>query len=80
MNQYVIYMIEIGRTLMPQGTETFTIVFYMSNFSLSCIDMPGIQFVVSCLSNYYPESLGCCLIVNAPFIFHVNLQDYQILA
>ena len=70
MNQYVIYMIEVGRTLMPAGTETFTIVFDMSKFSFASIDMPGIYFVISCLSNYYPESLGCCLIVNAPLVFH----------
>jgi hypothetical protein len=70
MNQYVIYMIEVGRTLMPAGTETFTIVFDMSKFSFASIDMPGIYFVISCLANYYPESLGCCLIVNAPMVFH----------
>ena len=70
MNQYVIYMIEVGRTLMPEGTETFTIVFDMSRFSFASIDMPGIYFVISCLSNYYPESPGCCLIVNASLMFH----------
>ena len=67
--KFIIYQMEMARALLGKDAETASVVFDMTDFSLSCIDNPGIKFLVKCLEAYYPESLGVALVVNAPWIF-----------
>ena len=67
--QYTVYQMEIGRRLFQPGSETVTMVFDLSNAPLSSLDFSSVQFMIQCFQNYYPESLGRCLIYNAPWIF-----------
>lgn len=67
--RYTVYQMEVGRRLFQVGSETTTIIFDMSNAPLSSLDFGSVQFMIQCFQNYYPESLGRCLIYNAPWIF-----------
>lgn len=67
--KFIIFTMETGKQLLSPGTENFTIVFNMTKFSISNVDLASISFTMKSLVSFYPESLGSCLIVNAPFIF-----------
>ncbi|KAI9164492.1 hypothetical protein H9P43_008351 [Blastocladiella emersonii ATCC 22665] len=69
LQRHTVYLMETARLVLPPGIETVTIVFNLTGFGLSNMDQGMVQFLVSCLQNYYPESLGTCLIVNAPWVF-----------
>ncbi|KAJ1512272.1 hypothetical protein HMI54_009862 [Coelomomyces lativittatus] len=69
MEHFTLYMIETGRLLMKAPVEKVTLVFDLSGLTLKNLDFQLIQFLVTTLQSYYPESLGCCLIVSAPFLF-----------
>ncbi|KAI9222357.1 CRAL-TRIO domain-containing protein [Blastocladiella britannica] len=68
LQRHTVYMMELGRLLLD-GTETVAIVFNLGGFGMSNMDSGMVQFLIGCLEAYYPESLGVCLIVNAPWIF-----------
>lgn len=51
--------------------ETVTLVFNMTSFTLSNMDTPAVKFLIHCLQNYYPETLGRCYIVAAPALFWI---------
>lgn len=68
--KFIIYTMETGRQLISPGTENFTIVFNMTDFSMANVDLASISFTLKSLVSFYPESLGSCLVVNAPFIFY----------
>lgn len=67
--KFTIFQMESGRLLFPKNTETVTMVFDMSEFSLQCMDYPSLKFLIGCMEAYYPESLGVALVLNAPWIF-----------
>lgn len=67
--RHTVYQTEIGRRLFPPASETLTIVFDMQGLTAWSLDMGCMRFVISCFQEHYPESLGPCLIVNAPWIF-----------
>lgn len=50
-------------------TDTLCIIFDLSEFSSSCIDMQLIKNIIWLLSKHYPERLGVCLITNSPSLF-----------
>ncbi len=64
-----VYLMELGRRLMQPPSEMVTLVFDMADAGISSFDLSSIQFMVQCFQNFYPESLGKCLIVNPPWIF-----------
>ncbi|KAJ3376126.1 hypothetical protein GGF31_000193 [Allomyces arbusculus] len=71
LERHTVYMMETTRLLLTPGSaETVTIVFNMTGFSMANADLDMVKFLVNCLQNYYPESLGACLVVNAPWLFH----------
>jgi hypothetical protein len=67
--KYNVYQIEIGRRLFQPGAETVLLVFDLKDAPLSSLDFGSMQFMIQCLQSHYPESLGRCLILNAPWIF-----------
>lgn len=67
--KFTIFLMEIARKLMAPGTETVTLVFDMSGFTMSNMDFSQVKFLVNCFQSFYPESLGKCYIVTAPWIF-----------
>lgn len=77
-----LYFMEIGRKLLanvdvsvPEEdnknvAETVTLVFDMTNSGYANFDLAAIKFLINCFQSHYPESLGLCLIVNAPWVFN----------
>lgn len=49
--------------------DSLCIVFDMADFKATCMDMPLIKNIIWLLTQHYPERLGICLILNAPYIF-----------
>ncbi|KAF8983885.1 hypothetical protein BGZ46_009342 [Entomortierella lignicola] len=64
-----IYVIETARMMMLPPAETISIVFNMSNFSLSNMDWPTTKFFIHAAEACYPELLGNCLVHRAPWMF-----------
>ncbi|KAJ3148799.1 hypothetical protein HDU86_007354 [Geranomyces michiganensis] len=62
--------LETGRMLLQPPQEMATIVFDMSKFSMANMDMETTRFLLDCMQNYYPESLGHAMVVNAPWVFN----------
>lgn len=67
--RYTVYLMELGRRLMLPSVETVTVIFDMADAPMASLDLGSMQFMIQCFQNYYPESLGKCLIVNPPWIF-----------
>jgi len=68
--KFTMFLLETGRLSIKPPVEMCSIVFDMTDFSMTNMDYPYVKFVLHCLQNYYPECLGVCLIVNAPWIFN----------
>lgn len=66
----LVFLIEHARRLMAPGTENVTLIFDLADAPLASLDIPSIQGDIQVLQNYYPECLGRCFIVDAPWIFH----------
>ncbi|GAM21152.1 hypothetical protein SAMD00019534_043270, partial [Acytostelium subglobosum LB1] len=67
--RYIVYVMETGKELLPEGIETCTLIFDMSSFSTKNMDYPLCKFMVEMFQKYYPESLSKCFILNAPWMF-----------
>ncbi|KAI9140825.1 CRAL-TRIO domain-containing protein [Paraphysoderma sedebokerense] len=65
-----IWLMETVRLMIHYPIENVCLVFNMKGFSSSNMDFPMTKFLVTCLQSYYPESLGQCLIVEAPWVFN----------
>ncbi|KAJ3018120.1 hypothetical protein HKX48_003143 [Thoreauomyces humboldtii] len=62
--------LETGRLVMRPPQEMANIVFDMTGFGLRNFDNEFLKFLVQCMQDYYPESLGRALVVNAPWVFN----------
>lgn len=69
LKKFTIYVMETTRLFAAQPIDTACVVFNMTDFSLSHMDMDYVKFLISCFEAYYPESLGVCLVHRAPWIF-----------
>ncbi|KAJ2982963.1 hypothetical protein NQ176_g1046 [Zarea fungicola] len=69
IERYTVHVIETARLLLQPPIETATIVFDMTNFTLSNMDYAPVKFMIKCFEANYPESLGAVLIQNAPWLF-----------
>lgn len=65
--RFCVYMMEYGRTLLPPGVETVTLIFDMLDSSTKNLDLKSLRFMIQMLQNHYPESVGKILIFNAPW-------------
>ncbi len=66
---FSVYQMEMGRRLLQPGVDKVCLLFDLSGGSISNFDLASIRFIVQTLQDYYPECLGKCLIVNAPWFF-----------
>ncbi|KAF9386968.1 hypothetical protein CPC16_007289 [Podila verticillata] len=64
-----IYVIETARLMLQPPVETISVVFDMSNFSMSNMDWPTTKFFIHAAEACYPELLGVCVVHKAPWIF-----------
>ncbi|OAA73752.1 CRAL/TRIO domain protein [Cordyceps fumosorosea ARSEF 2679] len=69
IEKYTVHIIETARLLLSAPVETATIIFDMTNFTLSNMDYAPVKFMIKCFEANYPESLGAVLIQNAPWLF-----------
>ncbi|KAI8869767.1 CRAL/TRIO domain-containing protein [Ramicandelaber brevisporus] len=69
MQRFLVYTMETARLLLHHPVEKACILFDMTDFSLSNMDLPFVKFLIKCLEAYYPESLGILVIYNAPWVF-----------
>eukprot|EP01121_Diplochlamys_sp_Union-15-3_P016137 TRINITY_DN5440_c0_g1_i1.p1 TRINITY_DN5440_c0_g1~~TRINITY_DN5440_c0_g1_i1.p1 ORF type:complete len:227 (+),score=31.19 TRINITY_DN5440_c0_g1_i1:100-780(+) len=63
-----IWFMEQGRK-MSGDVDKCTLIFDMSNFGLSNMDYGFVKFLIKVFADYYPDTLGACLIFNSPFLF-----------
>lgn len=68
--KFTIFSMETGRKLLRYPIESVTVIMDMTDFSMKNMDYQHAQFLANLLQNYYPESLGLALMVNAPRIFY----------
>ncbi|EPS40935.1 hypothetical protein H072_5210 [Dactylellina haptotyla CBS 200.50] len=69
IEKFTIYILEIGRLLRRDPIDTSCILFDLTGFGLSNMDYGAVKFMIGCLEARYPETLGICLIHNAPWVF-----------
>ncbi|KAF9097058.1 hypothetical protein BGX23_009860 [Mortierella sp. AD031] len=64
-----IYVIETARLMLRPPTETISVLFDMSSFSMSNMDWPTVKFFIHAAEACYPELLGVCVVHKAPWLF-----------
>lgn len=64
------FLMETGRKLLKYPNESVTVIFDMNGFSMRNMDYQHVRFLIHLLENYYPESLGLALVLNAPWLFN----------
>lgn len=67
IEKFALIIIEIARLYMKTGFAS--IIFDLTDFSLSNMDYSPVKFLITCFEAHYPESLGCLLIHKAPWLF-----------
>ncbi|RVD84716.1 uncharacterized protein DFL_006444 [Arthrobotrys flagrans] len=69
IEKLTVYTMETTRLLYQEPNDTSCMVFDMTGFSFYNMDYSAVRFIIDCLQSHYPESLGECLIHNAPWVF-----------
>lgn len=69
MKRYSLLIIEQARLFLKDPVDTATVIFDLTDFSLSNMDYAPVQFLITCFEAHYPESLGRLYIHKAPWIF-----------
>ncbi|KAK6505806.1 hypothetical protein TWF481_007697 [Arthrobotrys musiformis] len=69
IEKLTIYIMETTRLLCQEPNDTCCIMFDMTGFGFYNMDYTAVRFIIDCLQAHYPQSLGVCLIHNAPWIF-----------
>jgi len=69
MQQFIIWLMERGRYKLRDENPMCSIVFDMTGFGLSNMDYGLVKYLLEIFRDYYPETLGVCLILNSPWIF-----------
>lgn len=64
-----LFIMESSRIIVHQPVETCCIVFNLENFTLKNMDFDFVKFLVICLEQHFPETLGILLIHKAPWVF-----------
>lgn len=67
LEKYALLIIETTRLFMKEGE--ITILFDLTDFSLSNMDYAPVKFIITCFEAHFPESLGSLLIHKAPWLF-----------
>ena len=73
---FLVNLMELALRVMRRDPETFclnpdtvTVIFDLADAPVAAFDAGVVKFIVDCFQNYYPETLGHCYILNAPWIF-----------
>ncbi|KAF2100047.1 CRAL/TRIO domain-containing protein [Rhizodiscina lignyota] len=69
LERFTVYTIETARMFLKPPVDTATIIFDMTDFSLSNMDYTPVKFMIKCFEANYPESLGAVLVHRAPWLF-----------
>jgi len=69
MERYIVWHMEIGKTLLKPGVLNGLVVYDMNGFGLKNMDYQTMKTQIALLQNFYPESMGLTLVVNSPWIF-----------
>ncbi|GAA5996730.1 CRAL-TRIO domain-containing protein [Rhodotorula paludigena] len=69
LEDFVLFQMESIRCLFAPPVDKVVIVFDMTGFGIRNVHWRCILFIVKCLESYYPESLHCMLVHNAPWVF-----------
>ncbi|XP_069186564.1 uncharacterized protein [Procambarus clarkii] len=70
MTLFIVYMLETAADKCQEdGPDNVCLLFDMKNFSLMCMDYAVLKTLYTIMTDHYPERLGVCLVLNAPFIF-----------
>jgi hypothetical protein len=67
---FTVYTVEVGRRLRSNDEQLVTVVFDLKDAPLASLDIGTMQFMVQALQSFYPEILGKCLVMDAPWIFN----------
>lgn len=69
MEAYVLHNIESLRIGVREPNDKACLLFDMTGFGLRNMDFHLTKFIVEVFEARYPETLGCVLVHNAPFVF-----------
>jgi hypothetical protein len=67
---FTILTVEVGRRLRDSEDQLVTVIFDLRDAPLASLDVGMMQFMVQALQSFYPEILGKCLVMEAPWIFN----------
>ncbi|KNC87125.1 hypothetical protein SARC_00748, partial [Sphaeroforma arctica JP610] len=66
----VILMVETACRATPPEMATFSLLIDFKGFTMASNDMKLTKTIFKLLSDYYPERLGACLLVDTPWMFN----------
>ncbi|CCE61904.1 hypothetical protein TPHA_0B02320 [Tetrapisispora phaffii CBS 4417] len=69
IEKYSLLVIEQARLFLNEPTEAASILFDLTDFTMSNMDYQPVKFLITCFEAHYPESLGHLFIHKAPWIF-----------
>ncbi|KAJ1817221.1 hypothetical protein LPJ56_004116 [Coemansia sp. RSA 2599] len=70
MVKYTVYLMEVARVVLHPPAEKISMLFDVTDISLSNVDWSFIRTFLHYLEHYYPECLGLVLIYNASWLFN----------
>eukprot|EP01134_Creolimax_fragrantissima_P007549 CFRG7549T1 len=68
--QLVVLMVETACRVTPPNISTFSLLIDFKGFTMANNDMKLTKSIFKLLSDYYPERLGVCLLVDTPWMFN----------
>ncbi|PJF16608.1 hypothetical protein PSACC_03580 [Paramicrosporidium saccamoebae] len=66
---YAVHFLEMARSLRRHDEQLLTVVIDMQGAGLASFDLPLAQAMGRFVQGCYPEVMGVCLVMNAPWIF-----------
>jgi len=69
IERLTVQSVETVRLMISPPVDTAMSIFDMTGFGLSNMDNAPLRFIIKCFEANYPESLGCLLVHQAPWIF-----------
>lgn len=66
---YTVWFLETGALLRRHDEQLVTAVVDLKDAGLASFDLTYLKTTLKCLQSFYPEILGQCLVINAPWIF-----------
>ncbi|KAG5925509.1 hypothetical protein E4U53_003289, partial [Claviceps sorghi] len=67
IERYTVYLFELARLTLQYPIEMGTVLLDLSQFKLGNFDLKPLRFLLRCMQDNYPDSVGLVIIHNAPF-------------